>query len=312
MDVMSRRFRLRPSAVLCGVLLAPMGAAYEIPPDSVATNSPFDSLTTNSPSDEGHDRITRFTFAGGSGTYGRTLHTSRTIFAGTDCYGDPYNQQINADFNFKDEFSDYGGEIDVQATDKFHVGVRGGWVNETVKYWGTNLDPALVDTLFQSVDLGDTSFTYYYINPCFAIEGETIGFGLGFVYSNNRLWTNETVDYGNHDDDTVYPTGHFRAGRLDKVYAKLSLFEGVPIYSGGGTWTAVVGGRLVKPVELLGGFSARGPYTQSSVLLRANVDLGRYWMIGVNHRWKSDVEDAFMPRFSESATSLSLSYKIYH
>ena len=302
-----QRMRLRgprttPSALLCATLLAPMGFAVEVPSDSTSSASNEKRL----------ERITRFTFAGGGGTYGRTVHDSRSIYLGPDCNGVDTYQQIDADFRFKDKFKDYGGEIDIQATPSFHAGVRGGWINETVSYWGSSLDQATIDTLFAGVALRDSSFTNYYFNPYFALERPKFGFGLGMVYSSKRLWTDKVQEVGEQDDATLYPTGHLRVGRLEHAYLKLSLWEGVPVYSGGGMWVTGFGVRPARPVELFGGYAWGGPFTSGDFLVRANVDLGRYLAIGANYRFETDVEDKFQPRFSESAASVSLSYKLHY
>jgi hypothetical protein len=297
--------RLRPSAVLCGALLAPMGVAVEIHSDSISTSTPSETP-------EG-EKITRFTFGGGGGTYGRTIHTERTIFLGIDdCTGIPLNQNVDAEFRFKEEYNDYGGEVDFQVSPTFHLGVRGGWVNETAEFWGSTLDQAVIDTLFQDVQFRDSSFTYIYFNPFIAVEKRTAGFGLGFVYSGNRLWTDETREYEDHDDPVIYPTGHVRLGRLDQAYFKMSLWESVPIYSGGGMFVLGIGVRPAKPLDLFVGMANGGPYTSSDILLRANVDFGRHLVLGANVRLKSDVEESFSPRFSEKGSSLSLTYKLHH
>ena len=301
------RRRPRPSAVLCATLLSPMGVALQVP---------VDSTTTVPGEDFGNEKVTRFTFGAGSGTYSRTIHdqTTRTYFLGYDDCGEPITDTVtyDADFRFKDTFKDYGGEIDVQTSDVFHIGVRGGWINDTMHFWGSSLEQATLDTLFANVQFRDSVTTNYYFNPYFAVERETVGFGAGFIYSSQGLWSDETVEYGDHDEGGILPTGHFRAGRLDKVYAKLSLWESVPIYSGGGKWVGGLGVRPAKPLELFGGFATGGPYSGSNLLLRANVDIGRHVTIGANYRTASDVDETFNPRFEESAASVALTYKFLH
>jgi len=308
-----RNFRLPPSALLCGALLAPMGVAVEIPADSLSTLPP-DSLSITNPPKNTFERITRFTFAGGSGTYGRTVHAERTIPLGIiDCYGVPIDAgttHVDANFRFKDSFQDRGGELDMQVTPKAHIGVRGGRIEETATFLGTDLDQATIDTLFASVRAPDSTFTYYYFNPYFAIENEYMGWGLGFVYSDNRLWTDKVREADDFDDASVYPTGHLRLGRLDKAYMKFSMWEGVPLYSGGGRYVAGIGGRPVPWMDLFGGYCTGGPFTSNALVLRGSLDVGRHLTAGVSWRVSENADAVYAPSFTESAASVSLTYKL--
>jgi hypothetical protein len=288
------------------MLLAPMGTALEIPSDTLRTD---DSLTTISPLPLGPERITRLTFAGGQGTYGRIVHASRTISLGYDsCTGFENTRQIDSDFRFKNEYNDYGGELDIQANEKLHIGVRGGWVNETAHYMGSSLDPAVVDTFLSYIDFPDSTITTSYINPYFSVEKETVGFGLGVVLADNQLWRDEVREYGEHDEASAFPTGHVRLGELDKVYLKASLWEGVPIYSGGGMFNLGVG-LHPGPLELYAALETGGPYTDSGLLLRGSLDLGKHLVAGANVRMSSESDTDFMPTISENGANVFLTYK---
>src|SRR5512139_2252103 len=141
-----RLWRLRPSALMCAGLLAPMGVAVQVPSDS-------SGVIVEDETGTGGDREVRFTLGAGSGSYGRTIHETRTIFLGYDsCTGEASSQQIDADFNLRDEFNDYGGELDVQVSENAHLGVRGGRIQEDVSYLGSSLDQALIDTLFAGAE----------------------------------------------------------------------------------------------------------------------------------------------------------------
>src|SRR5688572_32841184 len=109
-------FRPRSSAILCTSLLLPMGVALEVPSDSTVARV-----------GDTFERVTRLTFGAGSGTYGRTVHdeTTRAYFLGYDDCGEPVNQTVtyNADFRHKQEFNDYGGELDIQLSEHGHLGL---------------------------------------------------------------------------------------------------------------------------------------------------------------------------------------------
>jgi len=287
------------------MLLAPMGTAIEIPSDTLRSD---DSLTTISPLPLGPERITRLTFAGGQGTYGRIVHASRTISLGYDSCTGENTRTIDSDFRFKNEYNDYGGELDIQASEKLHIGVRGGWVNETAHYMGSSLDPAIVDTFLSYIDFPDSTITTSYINPYFSVEKETVGFGLGVVLADNQLWRDEVREYGEHDKASTFPTGHLRLGELDKLYLKASLWEGVPIYSGGGMFNLGVG-LHPGPVEVYAAWETGGPYTDSGLLLRGSLDLGRHVVAGASVRLDSDSDTDFMPTISESGANVFLTYK---
>lgn len=311
LDRVVSRMQRRPkrSAVLCTMLLAPMGTAIEIPSDTLRTD---DSLTTISPLPLGPERITRLTFAGGQGTYGRTIHASRTIslgyYGGDGCSGGgERTRQIDSDFRFEHEYNDYGGEFDTQVNNKSHIGVRGGWINETAHYRGSSLDADTVSAYFGNVDF-DSTITTSYFNPYYAFEGENVGWGIGVVFADNQLWRDEVRKYGEHDNPSTFPTGHLRVGELDKLYLKASLWEGVPIYSGGGMFN-LGAGLHPGPVELYAGWETGGPYTDSGLLLRGSLDLGRHVTAGANVRLSSDSDTDFMPTISESGGSVFLTYK---
>ena len=303
------RRRPKRSAVLCTMLLAPMGTAIEIPSDTLRTD---DSPTTISPLPLGPERITRLTFAGGQGTYGRVIHASRTIslgfYGGDGCSpGGELTRQIDSDFRFEHEYKDYGGELDTQVSDKTHIGVRGGWIDETAHYRGSTLDADTVSAYFGNVAF-DSTITTSYINPYLSMEKETIGLGFGVVFANDQLWRDRVRSYGEHDEPSVFPTGHIRVGELDKLYIKASLWEGVPIYSGGGMFDLGVG-LHPGPVEVYAGLETGGPYTDSGLLLRGSLDMGKHVTAGGSVRLESDSDTDFMPTISESSANVFLTYK---
>lgn len=296
-----RPFRPSRSLVACTLLLGPMGVGVEIPSDS-SDATPVESQASEV-------KTTSLRFGAGGGVSGQTVHAQRVILLGySDCGGEPINETFDADFHFKDEYRDYGGELDIQLSETAHLGLRGGWVEETVSYLGSTLDPAVVDTLFQGFRFDDSS-TYLYFNPFFSAEHPEWGIGAGFIVSDGRLLTNDRKEYNELDDVTFFPTGHVRLGSLRTLYFNASLWESVPIYSGGGMFTLGIGLRPVAPLEIWGGMSDGGPYSNGYFLARANADLGRRLTLGAAVRLKSDVDEVYQPVFSEHGLSFSLTYK---
>lgn len=286
-----------------------MGTAIEIPSDTLRTD---DSLTTISPLPSGPERITRLTFAAGQGTYGRVIHAQRRIslgyFGGDGCSGGGEEfRVVDADFRFKNEYKDYGGELDTQVSNKVHIGARGGFIDETAHYMGSTLDADTVSKYFSNADF-DSTITTTYVNPYISVEGEHVGWGIGMVFADNQLWRDEVREYGQHDEASTFPTGHLRIGELDKLYIKASLWEGVPIYSGGGMWN-LGAGLHPGPVELYGGWVSGGPYTDSGLLLRGSLDLGEHVTAGANVRLSTDSDTDFAPTISENGANVFLTYK---
>ncbi|MDH5271282.1 MAG: hypothetical protein OEY32_15315 [Candidatus Krumholzibacteria bacterium] len=249
------------SIVACSLLLAPMGVGVKLPDES------GEPVPVAAPDGDDAPRTTSLRFGAGAGTAGQSVHAQRVISLGYDsCTGTPITQTFDADFRFKDEYRDYGGELDGQVSETGHIGIRAGWVHETASYAGSSLDPSVVDTLSQ----------------------------------NYRF-----------DDSSIAPSAHIRLGSLRTVYFSASVWEGVPLYSGGGQYTYGLGLRPVQPVELWVGFSDGAPYSTRNFLVRANADIGRRLTLGTAVRLQSDADDAYQPSFSESGVSFSLGYHFY-
>jgi hypothetical protein len=280
-----------------------MGVGLKLPDESA------EPVPLATPDEEGGPRTTTLRFGAGGGVVGQTVHAQRVISLGYDsCTGAPINQTFDANFLFKDEYRDYGGELDVQVSETAHIGLRGGWVNETASYLGSTLDAAMVDTLFQNYRFDDSS-SYLYFNPFVSFEHPNWGLGAGVVISDGHLLADDPIEYDELDDATIVPSAHFRLGSLNTLYFNASAWEGVPIYSGGGMFTYGIGLRPVRPLDLWVGFSDGGPYSERNFLVRANADIGRHLTLGAAVRLKSDVDDAYRPSFSEQGLSFTLGYR---
>lgn len=296
----SKSLSRRRSIIACTLLLAPMGVDVEIPSDSVQTTPPAVS--------EPGGGSTSFKFGAGGGSYGRTIQASRTISLGiNECTGEPVTQTFSREFYFKDDYVDAGGEIDHHVSNShWHLGVRGGFVSDRGSL-RTQPTSALEDSLFQNVRFDESQSTIYF-NPFVSLEGTYFGAGLGVVLPTNRLWRNGTVNYDDYQNADVLPSGHIRLGSLHTAYLNATLWEGVPIYSGGGEYTYGLGFRPAEPLALWIGGAGGGPYTRDALMLRANIDFSRHWTLGGALRWPSSAGNSYVPTFDEYGVGFTMTY----
>jgi hypothetical protein len=292
-----------------------MGVAIRVPVDTnydfASTSAPFDTFsasdTTLSPihrdstdaavssetvvmNRSGEKRTTKFTLAGGGGRYYREYRI------GGECSSsDPAT--------FHEEFVDVGAEIDRQISDRGHVGIRGGYVHETA---GLVADPGFVGELGSSREIST-----YYGNPYFAHEWEDFGVGFGVLVSSRPLYTGDEKDSPFEDDVAAYPTAHLRFARGSKFYLSAHLWEGVPVYSGGGMFMVGFGGRPLSSLELYGAYCAEGPYEEESFLGRVTFDINRTWTMMTTFHFPTNFSNQFGPyEDKESAVSVGVSYRL--
>lgn len=223
-----------------------------------------DSMTSEQST--GHELATGYRVGGGGGRYYHTLGLS-------DC---------GTEVPVKQDFVDVGFEIDRQAEETKHFGLRGGFIHDTT-------DTLTDISQFESAigENVDRTRDVYYGNLYGAREWRTVGFGLGVLVSSDPLSINEPKD-PTDDEFHIYPTAHLRFGELSKLYMSGHLFEGVPLYSGGGIFYAGVGGRPVRALDLYAGYYASGPYHDEGMIARINVDLNRRWTLGTVVRIPTD------------------------
>ncbi len=299
------------SAWLCAALIAPIGITLRLPVDttfaefdSVSTDTtlsqfPYDSTTTTAssktaaPTNSGKTRTTKFTLGGGGGRYYRE-------FRGV---GECASSQA---ITYYHEFGDVGAEIDHQHGERHHLGVRGGYVHETAEL-------VSVPPFVQPVgELGDSrEINTYYANPYISYEWDDFGLGAGMLISSRPLYSGDEKDDPFGEAVAVYPSAHIRLARGRKFYLLAQLWEGVPIYSGGGQFTIGFGGRPFSSLDLYGAYCAEGPYEEESFLGRVSFDINQSWSLMTTVHLPSDFTNEFGPyEDDEGAVSLGVSYRL--
>jgi hypothetical protein len=251
-----------------------------VPVDS--TDAPVDSLGTPV-AVTAAERITKFTLGGGGGRFYRELRFS-------EC------SSPNSWVPFEQEYADVGVEVDAQISDKGHVGIRGGYIFGDTELAGV-VDPSIPEQL-----------EIFYVNPYFSHSREEFGFGLGGLISSAPLQTGDGEDFPPDDREHLYPTGYIRFGSLSRFYFSGHLFEGVPLYSGGGVFIGGGGFRPVKWLELYAAYCSAGPYQHESALGRVTVDLNRNWTVMSTFRFPVEYKD--QPD-DEYGVSIGVSYRHY-
>ncbi len=299
-------------------MIAPMGLAVTVPVDS--TDAPFDSLdtatvdSTEVPIDsmeiwgesaeyaerraQYFERTSKFTIGGGGGRYYREILFPYVTECGTANQMAPFEQ----------EYNDVGAELDFQTGRTSHAGVRGGYI------WGDATFQGVLDSVIVTDDDAIGEMSTVYINPYFSFEGQDFGIGLGALISTNPLQWGDSEDYPLDEDPKLYPTGHLRIGRLNTIYLSGHLWEGVPVYSGGGAFMGGLGVRPMKALELYAGYCAEGPYQEDNWMGRVTIDLTRSWTMLTTLRFPVeyrtyDNQEGFPE--DEFGFSVGLSYRWY-
>lgn len=261
------------SGWLCVLLATPLSMAVELP-DSTTPEQTTSEFTTS------------FRAGGGGGRYYHTLGFS-------DC---------GTSVPVKQDFVDFGAEIDRQANKTSHFGLRGGFIHDTTD--------TLTDISALEGQLGsnvDRTRDVYYGNLYGAREWKSVGFGLGVLMTSKPLSIHNPQD-PTDDEFHIYPTGHLRFGDPSRFYVSGHLFEGVPLYSGGGVFYVGAGGRPVPSLELYGGYFASGPYREEGWVGRINYDLNRHWTLGTVVRFPSSYQNYDEKEYGVSA---SLMYRTF-
>lgn len=289
-----RRCARRGSFWACALLIVPLGARFQVPSDSAMTQDPL---------------ATTFTFGAGGGSYARDIKVFLGTLPGTECAP---AQSIDRNFVVESSYQDVGGSIDFQSKEEFHFGARGGYVWEQSTYNGDIPENPLTLEPVPIPEGAEAETGFYYINPYIAVEGRRFGLGIGFIYSSRKLATGDTETRsigGNveNDDGTIEGTMHIRVGST--VYASYQLWEGVPLYSGGGKHVVGLGIRPGKVVHFWGGM-ATGPYQGNKALFRLDISPSPRWTIHTNYRVPGAYQSTGTAR--ESGASVALSYRIFH
>jgi len=258
-------------------------------------------LSVSIPEDDGGNRTT-ITLAGGAGRHGHELdvYLDTVTNSGYGCDGSYYSssQEIRTNVDLEEKFTDIGGGIDHHpGNSKLHFGVRGGYVWEQASVPGsmpTNPQTGKpIDVSPVTDSYANTS--YGYVNPYLAIEGGKMGIGLGLVASGVPLRTKETTRVPEDLDSrerTAQPSFHLRFGPRDKFYCAYRLWEGIPIYSGGGMHNVGLGFALGKRADVWAAYATGGPYRTDAVFLQTVIHPNSSVGLSLSLRVPKDLQTA--------------------
>lgn len=215
-----------------GVLATMLPLAVEIPRDSSHT----------------YDGVTRVRVGAGVGTY---------AFIARGCEGEVVDE-VPA------HFTDAGASLEHRVGGApLVVGVRGGWVRHEIGTSKRNVSS------FYGVPL-DATVENTYVNPYLSIEGETAGVGGGPVFHRNEFITADEGAREQADHPLNDMSWHVRVGSPYDRHLVVQWMEGVPLSSGGGYFTALVGGPFDAHPQwtFRSGLGAGGPHEGAGLVLR--------------------------------------------
>jgi hypothetical protein len=258
-----------------------------ITPLSMTVEIPDSAQTSSEHSNASDDFTASYKLGGGGGRYYRELG-----FSG-----------CSPSYPVKQEFIDVGGEVDLQRSRTTHIGLRGGYIRDTVHPVSDfgSLEDSIGVTIDRTEDVG-------YGNVYVSGEWRHVGIGGGVLFTSNPLHLDNPEDDPTDNDVHVYPTGHLRFGDLSRFYISGHLFEGVPLYSGGGAFFGGAGWRPIHALEVYGGFSASGPYHKEGWIGRVTADFNRSWSLQTTLRFPVQYQDYDQDEYGVSA---SLTYRTF-
>jgi hypothetical protein len=288
-----------------------MSLAVQVPVDSTevadSTVVTYDMNVLASPSpdsaDGSYERVTKLTIGGGGGRYYREVLFPIMTECGPGNYSVP----------FKEDYIDVGAEADFKLNRVAHVGIRGGYIGTDISQ-SVSVDTTLLDvdpSEYKSSEVENT----FYINPYVSFEWHYFGVGAGGLVSTHPLHDGSYEEVPIDTDTAFYPSAHLRVGSLSRFYVSGHIWEGIPVYSGGGLFLIGAGLRPVKALELYGGYG-EGPYQEDGWLGRVSVDLSRSWTILTTVRFPTDyitTDPTFLEGEAgpEYGVGVALSYRIY-
>jgi len=222
---------------------------------------------------------TTITLGAGAGRHGTGLdvYLGRTGGSGYGCDSPPSpTTEVRRPVDLKERFTDVGGGIDHKmGSSRHHFGIRGGYVWEQANLVGQAPINPFTD---QPVDVSEVTdmfakTSYWYFNPYWSMEGEHMGVGFGIIRSELPLRTDVATRVPEDLDASASTKSsfHFRVGPRDKFYVSYSLWEGIPIYSGGGMQNAGVGFGLGRHLDMWTSYAFGGPYQSGAVYTRATL-----------------------------------------
>lgn len=192
----------------------------------------------------------------------------------------------------REEYKDVGIEFEHQFRNRIGIGIRGGYVDDTVNFVEVG-----------APDGSNGSFSY--INPYISYNHRWFGVGVGpFMASKDVLFL-EDANGTASDRSSTAPAISLRLLRLDKFYLTGDLFTGVPVYSGGGYLSLGAGFRPVSRLGLWIGLSSSGPYDETGLLLQSETQVADRWFLGINGRYGQSGD------IDEFGISAGVTYRVY-
>ena len=272
------RWRIERSVWAVAFLVAPMAVGVRVPGDTLDA---FVDPTSQSG--------TTFRVAAGGGQY---MSFTR------DCDGNVITSNTH-------DFRDVGAEINHRFDNPVELGVKGGYADD-----GRLFAQPGQTGLFNLRDWEEMGV--YYLNPYFATEFDKFGIGIGVIGATGSL--NTSLEEEDHIGNQLYgetgthyyPTGHLRFGRRESTHFSMSILEGLPIYSGGGTFEFGLGTRPAPSVGMWFGPTFGGVYDGAGFLLKLSIDASRAFEIQPNVRW------GFSEGSMEYGFGVSLGYRLHH
>ena len=198
---------------------------------------------------------TKFRVLGGGGSYASIIR---------DCEGNPVTKRQYS-------YRDFGAEISHKLKQPLTIGAKGGYVRDG--------QPIRTPTDTVSVDK-----RFFYINPCLSLEQEWFGLGGGILISEEHL-TEIDDQVTEERGKALYPSLHLRFGTLEEVYFSTSLYENLPLYSGGGYFDLGVGlNPLPSKLHTWLGLSG-GPFDNVGLASKMDVRLNQNWELNARGRY---------------------------
>jgi len=264
----------------------------------------------------GESSTTTITVGSGYGTHGTGVELLLGTITegggyGCDGYGGATTREIKTTLDFEEDFVDVGGEIDFRPGDEpLHLGVRGGYIWEQATFVGERPVNPLNGEVVEVPPGVELTNEYWYVNPCFGVETDNFGLGMGIIISEQPLRTDNKLSYPIDRDQAIQPSFHIRFGPLDRIYFNYRLWENVPVYSGGGAHNVGMGLQLGRHVGAWGGVSAGGPYRTNAALFKATLGSSSMAAVNISARVPMEYEGHDgVTLIEESSFSMSLRFR---
>jgi hypothetical protein len=252
---------------------------------------------------------TDLTIGAGEGSYGNSFYTRiYTPGSGTGCDGSGSGGSYTYyEHRKKIGYQDGGIGLETTVARKVKWGVRAGYIKYTrVK-------------VFES-DYTIKTNTTYFINPHLSFEWRYFGFGGGPAIALNNGFYYPSFKQGNYGEDyfngngyekTVLPSYHLRLGNPEYIYASISHLENIPLISGGGYLNYGIGTEAIPYLSLWVGKSAKKPFEEDALLLKAGLKLNRNLSLNFTYRSSESKGDYTYVPIKEKGFSIGMNYRFF-